>query len=354
MARSQDTLSALQNARLLWPPKGGSNETPRMRANNSLFSSLPPRTAFAQREKSMNTLLNIKAFLLVARTGSFSGAARELGVAPSVVTKRITRLEDEMGAQLFIRSTRALALTPAGERLLPQYQRLVAELDEIIGAASATERGIEGHLRIKGPTTLTSSFVGPILCDFHALNPGLTMDIVLLDRSVNPLEEGFDMVIGALPASYPNVTDFPLGPYSIALCASPAYVEAKGAPESPNELVDHDCCTSVLMGNTWVFEHAPTTTSVEVRSKLHANDNRVLREAALRGVGLAVLPRFLVRDDLAAGKLVELMTAHPVPTFYMKALVPRIKMNKPAVAELVSYLKSRMQPTPPWEIASAP
>ncbi len=122
----------------------------------------------------MNTLLNIKAFLLVARTGSFSGAARELGVAPSVVTKRITRLEDEMGAQLFVRSTRALALTAAGERLLPQYQRLVAELDEIIGARPPpTERGIEGHVRIKGPTTLTSLFLGPIFCDFHAKNPGL-------------------------------------------------------------------------------------------------------------------------------------------------------------------------------------
>jgi len=297
----------------------------------------------------MNTLLNIKAFLLVARTGSFSGAARELGVAPSVVTKRITRLEDEMGAQLFIRSTRSLALTSAGERLLPQYQRLVAELDEIIGAAS-TEHGIEGHLRIKGPTTLTSMFLGPILCEFHAQNPGITMEVMLLDRSVNPLEENFDLAVGALPASYPNVTDFPLGPYSIVLCASPAYVEAKGAPESPTELIDHDCCTSIMLGTTWVFENEQTTLSVEVRSKMHANDNRVLREAALRGIGLAVLPRFLVDEDLKAGRLVEIMPAHPIPTFWMKALVPRIKMNKPAVAELVNFLKSRMQPKPPWQV----
>ena len=298
----------------------------------------------------MNTLLNIKAFLLVARTGSFSGAARELGVAPSVVTKRITRLEDEMGAQLFIRSTRALSLTSAGERLLPQYQRLVAELDEIIGATSAAERGIEGHLRIKGPTTLTSMFLGAIFCEFHALNPGITMDVVLLDRSVNPLEEGFDLAVGALPASYPNVTDFPLGPYSIVLCASPSYVEAKGAPESPNELIDHDCCTSIMLGSTWLFGNEQTTLSIEVRSKMHANDNRVLREAALRGIGLAVLPRFLVNEDIAAGRLVEVMPTHPIPTFWMKALVPRMKMNKPAVAELVSFLKARMQPKPPWEI----
>jgi DNA-binding transcriptional LysR family regulator len=302
----------------------------------------------------MNTLLNIKAFLLVARTGSFSGAARELGVAPSVVTKRITRLEDEMGAQLFVRSTRALALTAAGERLLPQYQRLVAELDEIIGAAAASERGIEGHVRIKGPTTLTSLFLGPIFCEFHAKNPGLTMEIVLLDRSVNPLEEGYDIVIGALPSSYPNVTDFPLGPYTTALCAAPEYIEAKGSPESPNELIDYDCLTSVLLGNTWVFENdsetSGGTTSVEVRSKLHVNDTRVLTEATRKGIGIAVLPRFLVREDLASGRLVEVMTSHPVPTFWMKALVPRIKMNKPAVSQLIDHLKARMQPAPPWEL----
>ncbi|HEV7715785.1 MAG TPA: LysR family transcriptional regulator, partial [Steroidobacteraceae bacterium] len=285
----------------------------------------------------MNTLLNIKAFLLVARSGSFSGAARELGVAPSVVTKRITRLEDEMGAQLFLRSTRALSLTSAGERLLPQYQKLVAELDEIIGATAAAERGIEGHLRVKGPTTLTSLYLGPIFCDFHAANPGLTLDIVLLDRSVNPLEEGFDLVVGALPASYPNVVDVPLCPYGITLCASPAYLEAKGTPETPTDLIEHDCVTSVLMGNTWAFEHAPSTVSVEVRSKLHANDTRVLREAALRGIGIAVLPQFLVADDVRKGTLVALMPDYPIPLYWLKALVPRIKMNKTAVHELVTF-----------------
>jgi DNA-binding transcriptional LysR family regulator len=298
----------------------------------------------------MNTLLNIKAFLLVARTGSFSGAARELGVAPSVVTKRITRLEEEMGAQLFVRSTRALSLTSAGERLLPQYQRLVAELDEIIGATAAAERGIEGHLRVKGPTTLTSLFLGAILCDFHAQNPGLTMDIVLLDRSVNPLEEGFDMVVGALPATYPNVVDIPLCPFRVKLCASPSYIETKGRPEHPTELTEHDCITSVLMGNTWVFEQTPSTVSVEVRSKVHANDTRVLRDAARRGIGIAVLPEFLVTEDFRKGTLIELLPETPVPSFWLKAIVPRIKLAKPAVNELVNYLKARLQ-NPPWQLA---
>jgi DNA-binding transcriptional LysR family regulator len=297
----------------------------------------------------VNTLLNIKAFLLVARTGSFSGAARELSVAPSVVTKRITRLEDEMGAQLFVRSTRALSLTSAGERLLPQYQRLVAELEEIIGGGTSQERGIEGHLRVKGPTTLTSLYLAGIISDFHVKHPGLTFDIVLLDRSVNPLEEGFDLVVGALPASYPNVVDVPLCPYQIVVCASPGYLEAKGRPEHPTDLIEHDCLTSVLLGTTWLFEREPSALSVEVRSKLHANDTRVLRDAARRGIGIAAIPRFLAEEDLRQGTLVAVLEPFPVPVFWLKALVPRMKMGKPAVHELVTYIKSRMHPIPPWQ-----
>jgi DNA-binding transcriptional LysR family regulator len=293
----------------------------------------------------MNTLLNIKAFLVVARTGSFSAAARELTVAPSVVTKRITRLEEQMGAQLFIRSTRALSLTPAGERLLPSLQRLVGELEEVIGGgAAAPERGIEGHLRIKGPTTVTSLLLAGVFSDFQARHPGLTMDVVLLDRSVNPLEENFDLVIGALPASYPNVIDVPLCPYPVVMVASRAYLEEHGQPEHPTDVIEHNCLTSVLLSTTWLFERTPGTLSVEVRSKMHANDGRVLREAARRGIGIAPLPLFLVEEDLREGTLVQVLEQFPIPLFWLKALVPRIKMNKPAVSELVAYLKTRLQP----------
>jgi len=177
------------------------------------------------------------------------------------------------------------------------------------------------------------------------------MEIVLLDRSVNPLEEGFDLVVGALPASYPNVVDVPLCPYRIVLCAARSYIDTKGAPEQPTELIEHDCVTSVLMGNTWVFDNPPSTVSVEVRSKLHANDTRVLREGALNGIGIAVLPHFLVAGDLESGALVELLPEFPIPAFWLKALIPRIKLNKPGVQELVEFLKARMSPVPPWEKA---
>lgn len=297
----------------------------------------------------MNTLLHINAFLLVARVRSFSGAARELGVAPSVVTKRITRLEDQVGTQLIVRSTRGLSLTAAGERLLPRFMRLIAELEETIHGTASEAQGIEGHLRIKAPTTVTSLFLGSLFSEFQARNPGVSLEIVLLDRSVNPFEEGFDLAVGARPASYPGVVDVPLCPYPLSLCCSPAYMRDRREPDHPTELVDHSFLTSVLLGSTLLFDGPRGALSVEVHSRFHANDSRVLLEAARRGLGVAVLPRYLVEDDLRTGRLMPVLAQFPLAVFWLKALVPSIKMNKPAVRELVTFLKSRMQPLPPWE-----
>ena len=279
---------------------------------------------------------------------SFSGAARELGVAPSVVTKRITRLEEQVGTQLLVRSTRGLALTTAGEKLLPRFTRLIAELEEAITGTATEARGVEGHLRIKAPTTVTSQYLGAILSEFQARNPAVSLDIVLLDRSVNPLEEAFDLVVGARPASYPGVVDVPLCTYPLTLCCTPEYMAERRAPEHPTELVDHNCLTSVLLGTTLLFEGPRGNLSVEIHSRFHANDGRVLLEAARRSLGIAVLPRYLVEEDLQSGRLIQVLPGFPLVTYWLKALVPSIKMSKPAVRELVAFLKIRMQ-SPPWE-----
>jgi DNA-binding transcriptional LysR family regulator len=246
---------------------------------------------------------------VVARLGSFSAAARELDVAPSVVTKRITRLEERVRTRLIVRSTRGLTLTPAGERLLPRFLRVVAELDELLLETSASDGKIEGHVRVKSPTTITSMYLGALFSEFQLDNPRVTLEIVLLDRSVNPLEENFDLVVGARAASYPNVVDIPLCTYPQALCCAPSYQDSKPEPRHPSDLVDHDCLTTVLFGTTWPFETARGGVSIEVRSRFHANDARVVLEGVRRGLGLAILPRYLIGADLEAGRLRALLAA---------------------------------------------
>jgi len=301
----------------------------------------------------MNTLLNIKAFLLVARDGTFSSAARDLGVAPSVVTKRITQLEEELGSQLFIRSTRGLALTDVGEHYLPKFQRLVGELDELL-TGDKQVFGIEGHLRVRAPTTVTSLFLGSIFSDFLALHPGLTLEVGLHDYLVNPMEDGLDLVVAARPASYSSVVDVPLCPYPLVLCCNKSYVEAWGMPQHPSELVEHRCLSSMLLGNNWMFMSQRGALNIEVHSLLKANDARLILEAAHRGLGLGIIPGYLVEQDLQSGSLIEVLKEYPVVEFWLKALVPNMKLNKPAVKELVKYLKERMQPVPPWGNISLP
>jgi DNA-binding transcriptional LysR family regulator len=197
----------------------------------------------------------------VARLHSFSGAARELGVAPSVITKRITQLEKSMGVQLVVRSTRGLALTAAGDRYLRASRR--SEFEELFEARDAEQLKLEGHLRIKSPTTITTEALGVLFAEFMVDHPGISLEVVLVDRSVNPLEEGFDFALGALPVSYPNVIDVPICPYELVTCCAPKYLVGKSAPQHPNELVDYECLTTVLFRTTWVFESSRGALSVE-------------------------------------------------------------------------------------------
>lgn len=278
----------------------------------------------------------------VARLGSFSAAARQLGLVPSVVTKRIGQLEQSLGTKLLVRSTRGLTLTSAGERYLPRFVRFVAELEEMFAPAVNEDEPLTGHLRIKAPTTVTSAYIGDLLAQFLAAHPGITLEIVLIDRSVNPMEEGFDFSIGALPVSYPNITEVPLFPYEQVVCCAPAYLEGSTAPQSPADLAFHDVLTSIVYSRTWNFEGPTGPISTQVHPRVLASDSRTLRTAALRGLGITILPRELVSEDLKSGRLVQLLPEFPVNRLWLKALVPITKMHSALVREVLAFLKANL------------
>lgn len=297
----------------------------------------------------MDTMLNINALITVARLGSFSAAARELNTAPSVITRRISQLEKEVGSRLINRSTRGLALTSAGERYLPRFARLLAEHNDVFRQSDADHHSVEGFIRVQSPPSVTSLFLGSMLIDFQLRHPRVDIEVIVTERSVNPLEEGYDVALGAWPVSYPNVLDTPLCRYDLTMVCSPSYLEGRQPPRHPTELVDHQCLTTALLRTTWGFTHARGSMNIEVHSRMHSSDSCMVREAARRGVGIAILPPYLVRDDLSAGTLVPLLEDFPVSTHWMNAQVPRMKMNRVAVRELVKFLKEAMQPAPPWD-----
>ena len=297
----------------------------------------------------MDTLSNLKAFVATADAGSFSGAARQLGIVPSVISKRIDQLEWRIRAPLFTRSTRKLTLTDVGDRYLPSVRELVRQVDDTLAGMARSNGELEGHIRVKVPTTLSVLYLSDILNDFLQNQPMISMDIVLADRSVNPIEEGFDIAIGALPELYGQVQDRPLCLLTRHVCAAPAYLERKGTPQHPGDLVDHDCLVFTTSGARWEFKSEQGLIGIDVRPKLRTNDGAALCRAAISGNGITVLSNYLAAPAIQAGQLVEILQPFDVPDIWLKALVPTNRIELPRIRMLLDWLEQSLKPLTPWE-----
>ena len=291
----------------------------------------------------MDMVANLRAFLAVARCGAFSEAARQLNVVPSVVAKRVGQLEHTMGTRLFERSTRKVALTEAGQKLQVRARGLVAEIDDAIRSLERDENRLEGHILLMAPTTLTTLVLADILNGFLHEHEHITMELMLVDRSVNPAEEGFDLAIsGHAASSYEGVVDIPLHPFEQVLCAAPAYLERRGTPQHPRDLADHDGLFFKPLGTAWRFDSERGQISVDVRPRLIANDNVTLRSAALAGNGVAMLPRYVIGDALQAGTLVPLLASFDTPKAWFRAHVTRRRAKLARIEKLIEWLSARL------------
>jgi DNA-binding transcriptional LysR family regulator len=299
----------------------------------------------------MDGIENLRTFVAVADGGSMASAARHLRVAAPVVTKRIDQLEWRVRQQLFTRSTRRMTLTEFGARYLPSARRLIRDYDQVFAVMSRSPQHIEGHIRIRVPTPMAISFMGETLATFQRQHPLVSLDVVLNDYplGMNPSAEGFDISISPSPASYAGVIDEPICPLNRWVCAAPAYLERRGTPRHPRELAHHDCLLLSIGGTTWHFDGPTGPVSVDLRPRLSANDQYVLKVAALRGNGIALLSSYAVAEALRAGTLARVLDQFTVPTLWIKALVPESRASIPHVRSLLAFLKAHYAPVPPWD-----
>ena len=268
---------------------------------------------------------------------------------PSVISKRIDQLEWRIRAPLFTRTTRKLTLTDVGERYLRTVKDAVRQVDDALAGMARASGELEGHIRVKVPTTLGILYLSNLLTQFLQGQPMISMDIVLADRSVNPIEEGFDIAIGARPELYGGVQDVPLYPLGRRLCSSPAYLARRGAPQHPADLESHDCLVFTTSGPRWEFESAQGLMGIDVHSKLRTNDGGAIYKAALAGSGIAVLPDYLTEKALRKGELVEVLEDFRIPDIWLKALVPASRIELPRIRMLLDWLENNLKPLPPWK-----
>ncbi len=192
------------------------------------------------------------------------------------------------------------------------------------------------------PTTLTMVYLGQVMNAFLEKHERITMELALVDQSINPQERGFDMAISGRVASYDGVLDVPLCAVRPMLFASPAYVAAHGEPAHPRELSDHRCLVFAPTGVNWQFQSSRGAISVEVKPRLLADDNRTLLDAAVRGMGVVALPLYVARDALAAGQLQPLLGKFPLQETWFRAYVPRRSHKLARVQALVDWLASHL------------
>jgi DNA-binding transcriptional LysR family regulator len=292
----------------------------------------------------MDMVANLRAFLAVARYGGFSQAARQLNLVPSVAAKRVSQLEHAVGARLFERSTRKVDLTEAGEQFQVRARSLIADLDDALSGLQRPGDRLEGRILMMVPTTLHMLVLSDALSGFLLEHTHITMELALVDRSVNPAEEGFDLAIsGHAASSYEGVIDVPLHPFEQVLCASPVYLQRRGTPRHPHDLEDHDGLFFKPLGTAWRFESEQGQLSIEVHPRLIANDNVTLRAAALAGNGIAMLPRYVSGDAIKQGQLVELLPDFRLPRAWFRAHVTQHRAKLARIATLLDWLKRALQ-----------
>ena len=252
----------------------------------------------------------LHTFVEVADAGGLSPAALRLGVSKSIVSRRLARLEAELGIQLLARTTRGAALTEAGATFRDYAARVCAEIDNARETLMPTG-ALRGRLRVAVPLSFGPTHFAPMLAEMARRHPQLQLQTCYSDRFVDLIAEGFDCAIrvGYLPDS--NLIARCIGPVYTKLVASPDYVKTKGAPESPEQLADHE---ALMQGTeTWQFLEGDAVITVRPRGRFKADNGTALVAAATAGLGIAYLPDCLTHDHLASGALVPIMTGYPPP-----------------------------------------
>ncbi len=300
----------------------------------------------------MDTLMAMRLFTRVMETESFSEAARQLGLAPSSVSRRIGVLEDELGVRLLNRTTRRLSATEAG---LIYDERCVGILDDAEAARYAVsdlEATPKGTLRVTVPISFGRFHVATALPEFFARYPSVQVDMSASDNIVDLIAEGFDLAIRTGDFEDSNLIARRLAPAHRVICASPSYLERNGVPQSPADLADHDCVTFEYhsSGKIWRFEGPEGAVKVQVSGTLHTNNGEILHAAALGGVGFALLPTWQAGSDIQAGALKPVLGDYRIdPSNSIYALYPHNRHLAPKVRAFVDFLGGRFGPEPYWD-----
>jgi DNA-binding transcriptional LysR family regulator len=277
-------------------------------------------------------------FVKAVDAGSLSAAARSLGLSPPSVSRHLSALEERIGTRLVIRTTRSLSLSEAGRVYYEHAKQMLADLDAVEASLLADASVPAGTVSVRAPTLFGRVFVLPLLARFLVDNPRVALDVTLLDRDFNLVEEGIDLAVRVGPLKDSSLIVRRLGSLLWVVSAAPVYLERRGVPGSPEDLRNHDCLVFTQPGYGWRFRKDGRTVSLQGPARMHANALDAVVEAAVAGAGLVYAPAWQVREHVAAGRLEVVLRDYEVAPLPINALLSHTRLLSRKVRVLLEFL----------------
>lgn len=290
----------------------------------------------------MDRLTSMAVFVKAAETGSFASAGEALSMSSQLVGKHVRFLEERFGMLLISRTTRRQSLTEAGRAFYERSKAVLAEVEAAEALADSLQAVPRGKLRVNAPVSWGAYSLTPMLARYVRKYPEVSVDLTLTDRVVDLIDEGYEAVIRVVPIADSGLIARPLAPYRLVVCASPAYLAEHGTPERPEDLAEHECIGFAYWARPpavdWEFKSAQGTHRVRLKSRFSINNGQALRAAAVEGAGIVLQPRDMLQEDLAAGRLVELLPGFEAPSLPMHLLYAPDRRPTPKLRSFIDFV----------------
>jgi DNA-binding transcriptional LysR family regulator len=291
--------------------------------------------------KRPNRLSGLEVFVRVAEAEGFSSAATKLGVSKAHVSRQVQQLERRLDAQLLVRTTRRVSLTEVGQAFYIRCRDILSNLDEAEQAVQELQEQPQGRLRLTVAGAFAEEYIAPAAVDYMQQFPGMVLELDFSNRLVDMIADGYDLAIRAGALQDSSLIATKLVDRNLHIVASRDYLDFNGRPDSPADLQRHNCLTGTL--NTWRFKQEGRHMDLRVDGNWKSNNGRALRQAALRGLGLAELPYFYIRNDLAAGRLTTVLANFRPTDTAMWAVYPHNRYLSAKVRLFLNFLQNRLR-----------
>ncbi|WP_337264994.1 MULTISPECIES: LysR family transcriptional regulator [unclassified Serratia (in: enterobacteria)] len=286
---------------------------------------------------------DIHIFTTIVHAGSLTAAAEQLNLSKQFVSRRLAILEKSLSARLLVRNTRRLSVTDIGMVFFHQAQRVLDEVHTANQVISRYQKKLVGSFKISIPMTYGVKYISSKLIDFKIKNPELTLNIEMNDRFVDLIGEGFDLAIRIGNLKDSTLIARSLGALPMTLCASPDYLKSEGTPKEVDDLMQHQCLLYGREGQYgWKLSIAGKSKIFSVKGPICSNNGEVIKDAAAAGLGIALLPNFIVEKELQAGTLVKILPFCSSPALPINAVYPKHRQHSSFIRDLLSFLTEKI------------